>query len=247
MALSAFDVQKNSADTTDAGIDLVVDSIASPAGSVGVTKVMFGLAGENDGIVDSTTPLPVETVDVAGTLNADITTIAGAVAGSEMQVDVITMPSVDVTSVVPGTAATNLGKAEDAAHTTGDVRVMPLAVRNDDLAALAGTDGDYAPLQVTQNGALLTCQSANDDYKYGVIDAAVLGDNTLQAAIVGRKIRVLSLFMVAAGTVATRIEDGASGTALTGQMNLVANTGFVLPHNPAGWFETSVNTLLNFV
>ena len=28
-------------------------------------------------------------------------------------------------------------------------------------------------------------------------------------------------------------------------MNLVANTGFVLPYNPAGWFETASNTLLN--
>jgi hypothetical protein len=28
-------------------------------------------------------------------------------------------------------------------------------------------------------------------------------------------------------------------------MNLVANTGFVLPHNPFGWFETAAGTLLN--
>ena len=44
--------------------------------------------------------------------------------------------------------------AEDAAHTSGDVGIMPLGVRNDTLAALAGTDGDYAPLQVDGNGAL---------------------------------------------------------------------------------------------
>ena len=46
---------------------------------------------------------------------------------------------VDVTSVVPGTGATNLGKAEDAAHTTGDVGVMGLTVRQDTAAALGGT------------------------------------------------------------------------------------------------------------
>ncbi|MFQ5492234.1 MAG: hypothetical protein ACE5GE_16080, partial [Phycisphaerae bacterium] len=61
---------------------------------------------------------------------------------------------VDVTSVVPGTGATNLGKAEDAVHASGDTGVMALGVRNDVLAALAGTDGDYAPLQVDANGAL---------------------------------------------------------------------------------------------
>lgn len=60
-----------------------------------------------------------------------------------------------------------------------------------------------------------------------------------------KKVRVLALFLVAAGTVNVRLESGAGGTALTGQMNLVANTGFVLPYNPAGWFETASNTLLN--
>ena len=44
--------------------------------------------------------------------------------------------------------------AEDAAHASGDDGIMPLAVRNDTLAALAGTDGDYAPLQVDAAGAL---------------------------------------------------------------------------------------------
>jgi len=45
---------------------------------------------------------------------------------------------------------------EDTAHTTGDYGTQVLAVRNDTLATLAGTDGDYAPLQVTSGGALYT-------------------------------------------------------------------------------------------
>ena len=81
--------------------------------------------------------------------------------------------------------------------------------------------------------------------KYAVIDAATSGNNTLVAAVTSKKIRVLSLFLVAAGTVTARFESGADGTAKTGQMNLVANTGFVLPYNPSGWFETASNTLLN--
>ena len=70
--------------------------------------------------------------------------------------DGVDIGDVDVTSVVPGTGATNLGKAEDAAHTSGDVGVMSLAVRNDDVAALGGADGDYAPLQVNAAGSLYT-------------------------------------------------------------------------------------------
>jgi len=64
------------------------------------------------------------------------------------------------TAVVPGTAATNLGKAEDAVHTSGDVGVMGLAVRRDADTSLVGTDGDYAPLQVNATGSLKTAITA---------------------------------------------------------------------------------------
>ena len=81
--------------------------------------------------------------------------------------------------------------------------------------------------------------------KFEKIDVATSGNNTLISAVSGKKIRVLSLLMVAAGTVNTRFESGANGTALSGQMNLVANTGFCLPFNPVGWFETASAVLLN--
>ena len=48
----------------------------------------------------------------------------------------------------------SLAKVEDAAHTTGDVGVMALAVRNDTRSTLAGTNGDYAPLQLNSSGDL---------------------------------------------------------------------------------------------
>ena len=44
--------------------------------------------------------------------------------------------------------------AEDAAHTTADVGQFVLGVRNDTLAALGGTDGDYVPFQMSADGAL---------------------------------------------------------------------------------------------
>lgn len=62
----------------------------------------------------------------------------------------------EVTMGAATTAAGDLAKAEDAVHGSGDVGVMSLAVRNDALAALADTDGDYAPLQVDADGALYT-------------------------------------------------------------------------------------------
>ena len=83
------------------------------------------------------------------------------------------------------------------------------------------------------------------EIQYAKIDGAASGDNTLVAAVTGKRIRVLSLFLVAAGAVTVRFESGAGGTALTGQMNVTTNTGFTLPHNPEGWFETAAAALLN--
>jgi len=50
-------------------------------------------------------------------------------------------------------AAGDLAKAEDAAHASGDVGVMGLAVRKATPADSSGTDGDYEPLQM-DNGKL---------------------------------------------------------------------------------------------
>lgn len=81
--------------------------------------------------------------------------------------------------------------------------------------------------------------------KYAAIDVASSGDNTLVAAVAGKKIRVLSLYLVAAGAVTVRFESGAGGAALTGQSSLAANGGLVLPFNADGWFETAAATILN--
>lgn len=43
---------------------------------------------------------------------------------------------------------------EDSAHTDADIGSFILAVRNDADTSLAGSDGDYAPLQVDENGRL---------------------------------------------------------------------------------------------
>ncbi len=82
--------------------------------------------------------------------------------------------------------------------------------------------------------------------KRAVIDAAGSGDNTLVAAVTGKKIRVLACFLIMTGTAVTiRFESGTGGTALTGQMQPTQGGGFVLPYNPVGWMETASATLLN--
>lgn len=99
---------------------------------------------------------------------------------------------------------------------------------------------------LNESGATKAFRRALDTgVKFAKIDAATSGDNTLVAAVAGKKIRVISLLLVSSGTVNVRFESGASGTALTGQMNLIANTGFSMNWNPGGWFETAAGSLLN--
>jgi hypothetical protein len=67
---------------------------------------------------------------------------------------------------VDGSALTSLQliddvvQTEDLAHSSGHKGIMPLAVRLDSAGPLAGTDGDYSPLQVDSNGALRVVGSA---------------------------------------------------------------------------------------
>jgi hypothetical protein len=61
---------------------------------------------------------------------------------------------VDVTSVVPGTGATNLGKAIDTATGATDTGVLLLATRDDTLSALTPAEGDNVQLRVSSTGAL---------------------------------------------------------------------------------------------
>ena len=81
---------------------------------------------------------------------------------------------------------------------------------------------------------------------FAAISASSSGNNTLIAANSTKRFRILAVAMMAAGAVNAKFQSGAGGTDLTGLFNPAANGGFVLPFNPAGWFETlAVNTLFN--
>lgn len=65
----------------------------------------------------------------------------------------INIGTVDVASMVVGTAATSLGKAEDGTHVSGDVGVMMLGVRQDAPSALSA-NGRYTAPSFDGNGAM---------------------------------------------------------------------------------------------
>lgn len=91
------------------------------------------------------------------------------------------------------------------------------------------------------NGVDVTPQFAN-------IAVAGSGDNIIIAAAVGKKLRVLSAFMIAAGDVDAFFVDGANAALVgdgTNGIDLAANSGFTLPFNPVGWFETAAGQSLD--
>jgi hypothetical protein len=86
--------------------------------------------------------------------------------------------------------------------------------------------------------------------KYAIINAASSGNNTLVAAVTGKKIRVISMFLTTDAAVTATIQSGAGGTALVGALSLGDSTGtnapgFVLGENTHGWFQTAAGALLN--
>lgn len=99
------------------------------------------------------------------------------------------------------------------------------------------------PLRSVAQGAIVVNDTGNIvQIKRANIAIASSGDNTVVSAVVGKKIRVVALFMVASNDVVAYLVDGAD-TALAGDgtngIDLTANSGFSLNHNPAGWVETA--------
>lgn len=202
-----------------------------------------------------------DTLSTTFAANGDYSPIAtnsrGAVyvtsnAGADLPVSLASVPSHAVTNAgtfaVQNTAATPAGN-----NNIGDVDIASIAAGDNNIGNVDIVTLPATPAGTNLIGRISASNETSTVYngttaitpKFASIDVATSGDNTLVAAVTSKKIRVLSLTLVAAGTVNVRFESGAGGTALSGQMNLVANTGFVLPYNPVGWFETASGTLLN--
>lgn len=141
----------------DNGASLTVDNAALSVtgGGVEASALRVTLANDSTGVLSVDDNGGSLTVDVGTALPAGTNAIGKLAANSGVDIG-----DVDVTSVTPGTTATALGKAEDAAHTTGDVGVMALTVRQNTAAALSGTDADYQPLITDTNGRLHVVNSA---------------------------------------------------------------------------------------
>lgn len=138
------------------------------------------------GAVSNTTQRVVLATDVA--LPAGTNGIGKLTANSGVDIG-----DVDVTSVIPGTGATNLGKAIDTAIGATDTVVVAGAVRDDALTTLTPADNDVTVLRVNSTGALWVDRSGTQPVS-GTVTAnqgtagtawEVVGDVAQDAAIAG--------------------------------------------------------------
>lgn len=240
-----------------------------------------GTGSQRVNIASDNTPFPVKTDQTThGTTDlvaADITKVAGSAisqghgtAATAVRVELPTdgtgivglgtgtnsvgKVSDITTSVTPGTGSANLGKAEDAAHVSGDTGVFALGVRNNTASALAGTDGDYIPLTTDTNGGLwvsLATLIAGEDITNNLIRTeeqttyTQISASTLIKSGAGR---LKGIFVSAASATPTiKIWDNTSAatTVLIDTFTPVAATPYIFPFTKAttGIFVTISGTV----
>lgn len=200
MAEQTVPQRYSSADSNTAGA-FIFDVIST--NYYAVTKLAFGAVGTAT-YVSSANPLPVTGVitgdaltalqvidDVVYADDADWTDgtskhvlVGGLYQSTPQSITDGDVGPFQVTAqgflFVGGAHANSLGKAEDAAHVSGDVGVYMLAVRDDTLGAHSGTDGDYESLHTNANGALwsIDVNSASALTALQLIDDPVLTDDS---------------------------------------------------------------------
>ncbi|MEA3226723.1 MAG: hypothetical protein U9Q07_12305 [Planctomycetota bacterium] len=255
---------------TSAKQDTINTSLGSPAQAGEAASATSALALESGGnLADIKTA--VETIDnpvsgsemlIAGgatqandvkvTLDSETVELGAGTAaiGKLTENSGVDIGDVDVTSVVPGVGAANLGKAEDQIHVHGHIGVMALGVRNDAATAFSGADGDYTPVCVTENGHVAVSGLIGpgavsvDSYTSAVVDCASGATTEVIAAPGASKQLWIYGLMGTADTVDTTIVLKSATTAKTGTMPMADNGGFVLP--PSGnfiqpWIKCATN------
>lgn len=168
-ALSFVKLEDAASASGDAGVPAMAIQLATPADTAadGDYVMLQMSAGRLWVSAKVDTALPAGT-NAIGKLasNTGVTIGAVEIAAAQTLATVTTVTTVstlsNTTQLTPGTAAANLGKAEDAVHTSGDVGVFALAVANQAQSSFAA-DGDYTPIAVDVKGNSLTVGNVAHD------------------------------------------------------------------------------------
>lgn len=180
----------------DGGNSITVDYATTGSGTAtGALRVELptngtGVIATVGAVTAITNALPAGT-NAIGKLSSNTGVTIGAVEiASAQTLATVTNVATIGTSVTPGTSAAHLGKAEDAAHSSGDTGVMLLAVRQSTATdmSVGNTNGDYEPLQVNASGYLYTTDQPQTSSGYLIkrVISAGSGDATNVKASAGQ-------------------------------------------------------------
>lgn len=145
---------------------------------------------------------------------------------------------------IDGAIAT-LGAKADAKSTATDTTAVTIMQVLKEISAMA-----QAPAAIPAGTNLIGQIAASNETAtiysgataltptFATIVASSSGATTLVSLVSSKKIRVLALYLTSNGTVNVKFQSHVTPTDLTGLAYLVANTGFVLPYNPVGWFQS---------
>lgn len=241
----------------DGGGSITVDGTVGISGAVPVTDNGGSLTV--DGTITATDGGGSLTVDAPVGTPVFVRLSDGSSAISTLPVSLASVPSHAVTNagtfvvqadaITPGTGATNLGKAEDAAHASGDVGVMALGVRSDADSALAA-DGDYHPLAVNEDGRLkVAAMPGSVSATTGTITANGQTVSTDVSKMSNVCLYVTGTFSTINLTFEASIDSGTSWFAVQmvrSNANTVELTTGNLSAAPAYSWKCSVNAYTNF-
>ena len=193
------------------------------------------------------------TISLAGTSSSDPIDRAARLLGLATVSGTVSVGNFPATQPVSGTIAIS-GSLPTGTNTIGSVTVgnFPATQAVDPIdrsgrllgsATVSGTVGLAAGTQTIgvaiapqQTGAIYSGTTGLTP-KFAAIAASSSGDNTVVAAVAGKKIRVLKYTIVVSGAVTAKFRS-SSGIDLTGAMSLAANSGVGGAFCPIGLLET---------
>lgn len=227
----------NSVTVADGGGSLTVDgTVTANAGTNLNTSALALETGGNLAAI-ATDAAAIEVL--LGTIDADTSSLAGAVSGTEMQVDV-------VGSLPAGTNA--IGKlAANSGVDIGDVDVTSIAAGTN---TIGGVIAQQSTSTAYDGTTATTIKRASG--------LAASGTVAMVAAVAGKKIRIHALALFATSTTVTNVYVANADNNIFGDASNTISlsktaagddvAGFVLPWNPGGWAETDTeNEALNVV
>lgn len=218
------------------------------------TTVVGDGAGALNVIVDSgtTTVTQATGTNLHAVIDTGSTTAATQATASNLNATVVGTGtfSVQTSAQIPGTGATNLGKAEDVASASGDTLVAAGCVTNDaDGTAFAsnGTDGDYAVHACDKYGAVMVTGQHPTQWSYHENSSSALTDTTVHAACAAGEYNYIGTlaFSSGAATQMTLMIEDSTTTAILGPYYLeaVSGRGAVINFNPPKKQTTSATLI----